>query len=180
MRTPDAPGAAPDGRCGCAAGETPLWAAALAIDAEADGVEPTVELVRMELAQVVIERKARIYELFPITEDVRSLVLRRASTPEIRRHAVEAGALEAGQPLGGPLAQEPLNPMVLGVQSAEHREFGTQDVNFMQALANVIAVLRAGGEQAYFAFASAPFARCVTVTQPARSSSRARPDTLVV
>jgi type II secretion system protein E len=32
-----------------------------------------------------------IYELFPITDDVRSLVLRRASTPEIRRHAVEAG-----------------------------------------------------------------------------------------
>jgi general secretion pathway protein E len=32
-----------------------------------------------------------IYELFPITEEVRSLVLRRASTPEIRRQAVEAG-----------------------------------------------------------------------------------------
>jgi len=32
-----------------------------------------------------------IYELFPITEEVRSLVLRRASTPEIRRHAIEAG-----------------------------------------------------------------------------------------
>jgi general secretion pathway protein E len=32
-----------------------------------------------------------IYELFPITEDVRSLVLRRASTPEIRRHAIGAG-----------------------------------------------------------------------------------------
>jgi general secretion pathway protein E len=32
-----------------------------------------------------------IYELFAITEEVRSLVLRRASTPEIRRHAVEAG-----------------------------------------------------------------------------------------
>ncbi|HSE92783.1 MAG TPA: type II secretion system ATPase GspE [Methylomirabilota bacterium] len=32
-----------------------------------------------------------IYELFPITEDVRSLVLRRASSREIRRHAVEAG-----------------------------------------------------------------------------------------
>src|SRR5881396_16820 len=32
-----------------------------------------------------------IYELFPITEDVRSLMLRRASTPEIRRHAIEAG-----------------------------------------------------------------------------------------
>ena len=27
---------------------------------------------------------------------------------------------------------------VLGVQSAQHREFGTQDVNFMQAIANVI------------------------------------------
>lgn len=27
---------------------------------------------------------------------------------------------------------------VLGVESAEHREFGTQDVNFMQAIANVI------------------------------------------
>jgi len=34
-----------------------------------------------------------IYELFPITEDVRSLVLRRASTPEIRRHAIEAGMM---------------------------------------------------------------------------------------
>jgi general secretion pathway protein E len=32
-----------------------------------------------------------IYELFPITEEVRGLVLRRASTPEIRRHAIEAG-----------------------------------------------------------------------------------------
>src|ERR1051325_972355 len=32
-----------------------------------------------------------IYELFPITDDVRSLVLRLASTPEIRKHAVEAG-----------------------------------------------------------------------------------------
>ncbi|MBI4638371.1 MAG: Flp pilus assembly complex ATPase component TadA, partial [Candidatus Rokubacteria bacterium] len=32
-----------------------------------------------------------IYELFPITEEARSLILRRAPTPEIRRHAVEAG-----------------------------------------------------------------------------------------
>jgi general secretion pathway protein E len=32
-----------------------------------------------------------IYELFPITDDIRSLVLRRASTPEIRKHAIEAG-----------------------------------------------------------------------------------------
>ena len=34
-----------------------------------------------------------IYELFPVTEQVRSLILRRASTPEIRRHAVEGGML---------------------------------------------------------------------------------------
>jgi type II secretion system protein E len=32
-----------------------------------------------------------IYELFPIGEEVRSLTLRRASTREIRRHAIEAG-----------------------------------------------------------------------------------------
>jgi general secretion pathway protein E len=32
-----------------------------------------------------------IYELFPITEAVRSLILRRAPTSEIRRHAVEQG-----------------------------------------------------------------------------------------
>ena len=34
-----------------------------------------------------------IYELFPITEDVRSLVLRRASSREIRRLAIDAGML---------------------------------------------------------------------------------------
>ncbi len=32
-----------------------------------------------------------IYELFPITEDVRSLVLRRAPNHELRRHAIQAG-----------------------------------------------------------------------------------------
>jgi general secretion pathway protein E len=32
-----------------------------------------------------------IYELFAITEDVRSLILRRVSSREIRRHAIEAG-----------------------------------------------------------------------------------------
>jgi general secretion pathway protein E len=32
-----------------------------------------------------------IYELFPITEEVRSLTLRRASSREIRRHAMDAG-----------------------------------------------------------------------------------------
>src|SRR5438876_4700067 len=34
-----------------------------------------------------------IYELFPITEDARSLILRRAPTREIRRAAVEAGMI---------------------------------------------------------------------------------------
>ncbi|MGH7388664.1 MAG: type II secretion system ATPase GspE [Candidatus Rokuibacteriota bacterium] len=37
--------------------------------------------------------RSGIYELFPITEDVRSLVLRRASSREIRRHAVDAGMI---------------------------------------------------------------------------------------
>src|SRR5438874_639063 len=32
-----------------------------------------------------------IYELFPITEDARSLILRRAPTRDIRRYAIEAG-----------------------------------------------------------------------------------------
>ena len=32
-----------------------------------------------------------IYELFEITEEVRSLTLRRASSRDIRRHAIEAG-----------------------------------------------------------------------------------------
>jgi general secretion pathway protein E len=35
--------------------------------------------------------RTAIYELFVVTEDVRSLILRRASTREIRRHAIEAG-----------------------------------------------------------------------------------------
>jgi general secretion pathway protein E len=38
-----------------------------------------------------------IYELFPITEDVRSLVLRRASSREIRRMAIEQGMVTLRQ-----------------------------------------------------------------------------------
>jgi len=37
--------------------------------------------------------RTAIYELFLISEDVRSLMLRRASAREIRRHAVEAGMI---------------------------------------------------------------------------------------
>lgn len=35
--------------------------------------------------------RSAIYELFPITEDVRSLILRRSPSHELRRHAVQAG-----------------------------------------------------------------------------------------
>ncbi|HEU5320009.1 MAG TPA: type II secretion system ATPase GspE, partial [Methylomirabilota bacterium] len=35
--------------------------------------------------------RSGIYELFPITEDARSLILRRAPSRDIRRHAVETG-----------------------------------------------------------------------------------------
>ena len=35
--------------------------------------------------------RSGIYELFPISEDARSLILRRAPTREIRRAALEAG-----------------------------------------------------------------------------------------
>ncbi len=34
-----------------------------------------------------------IYELFLITEDIRSLILRKATTGEIRRHAMEHGMI---------------------------------------------------------------------------------------
>ena len=35
--------------------------------------------------------RSGIYELFPITEDARSLILKRASGRDIRRYAIEAG-----------------------------------------------------------------------------------------
>ena len=35
--------------------------------------------------------RTAIYELFVVTEEVRSLILKRASTREIRRHALETG-----------------------------------------------------------------------------------------
>src|SRR5947199_10537202 len=76
----------------CRAPETPS-----AADIEALGVEapPGVTLYRGlgcdECRNTGYRGRTAIYELFTITEDVRSLILRRASSPEIRRLGVEAG-----------------------------------------------------------------------------------------
>ncbi len=76
----------------CRAPETPS-----AADIEALGVEapPGVTLYRglgcNECRNTGYRGRTAIYELFTITEDVRSLILRRASSREIRRLAVEAG-----------------------------------------------------------------------------------------
>jgi len=66
-------------------------------DLEALGVEPDAraQLFRGrgcdECRGTGYRGRSGIYELFPITEDVRSLILRRASSREIRRLAVEGG-----------------------------------------------------------------------------------------
>src|SRR6266850_2560764 len=76
----------------CRAPETPS-----AADIEALGVEapPGVTLYRGlgcdECRNTGYRGRTAIYELFTITEGVRSLILRRASSREIRRLAVEAG-----------------------------------------------------------------------------------------
>ena len=76
----------------CRAPETPS-----AAEIEALGVEapPGVTLYRGlgcdECRNTGYRGRTAIYELFTITEDVRSLILRRASSREIRRLAVEAG-----------------------------------------------------------------------------------------
>src|SRR5213592_4303612 len=76
----------------CRVPETPS-----AADIEALGIEapPGVTLYRGlgcdECRNTGYRGRTAIYELFTITEDVRSLILRRASSREIRRLAVEAG-----------------------------------------------------------------------------------------
>jgi len=76
----------------CRTPETPS-----AADIEALGVEapPGVTLYRGlgcdECRNTGYRGRTAIYELFTITEDVRSLILRRASSRKIRRLAVEAG-----------------------------------------------------------------------------------------
>src|SRR5437868_11348162 len=77
---------------GCRVAETPSRA-----DLETLGVDPhgRYSLFRGtgcdECRGTGYRGRFGIYELFPITEDVRSLGLRRASPPEIRRHAAGAG-----------------------------------------------------------------------------------------
>jgi general secretion pathway protein E len=77
---------------GCRVVDTPS-----AADLEAIGVDPngTYKLFRgtgcEDCHHTGYRGRFGIYELFPITEEIRSLVLRRASTPEIRRAAIEGG-----------------------------------------------------------------------------------------
>jgi type II secretion system protein E len=70
-----------------------------AADLEALGVQasPGIQLFRGRGCDVCrgtgYRGRTGIYELFVITEDVRSLILRRASSREIRRHAIETGMI---------------------------------------------------------------------------------------
>jgi general secretion pathway protein E len=81
-RTPDAPSAA---------------------DIEALGIEadPQTKLFRgrgcEDCRSTGYRGRTGIYELFPITEDIRSLILRRASSREIRRLAIEQGMVTLRQ-----------------------------------------------------------------------------------
>jgi len=76
----------------CRVPETPNPADLRALGVEAD---PRVRLWRGkgcdDCRGTGYRGRTGIYELFPITEDVRSLVLRRAPAHELRRHAVQAG-----------------------------------------------------------------------------------------
>src|SRR5438093_2276155 len=82
----------------CRAPETPS-----AADIEALGVEAPrgVSLYRGlgcdECRKTGYRGRTAIYELFAITEDVRSLILRRASSREIRRLAIEGGMVTLRQ-----------------------------------------------------------------------------------
>jgi general secretion pathway protein E len=79
----------------CGACRSPDEPARANLEALGVDVAPGTELYRGkgcdECRGTGYRGRTGIYELFPITEDVRSLVLRRASSREIRRHAIEAG-----------------------------------------------------------------------------------------
>jgi len=78
----------------CRTHDTPLPA-----DLEALGVDPngTYDLFRGkgcdECRGTGYRGRFGIYELFTVTEEIRSLILRRASTPDIRRAAIEGGMI---------------------------------------------------------------------------------------
>jgi type II secretion system protein E len=79
----------------CAACRQPDTPSAADIEALGVGTPPAVQLYRGRGCDACrgtgYRGRTGIYELFPITEDVRSLILRRASSREIRRHAIESG-----------------------------------------------------------------------------------------
>jgi general secretion pathway protein E len=78
----------------CRVGDTPTAADIEALGIEAD---PHTTLFRGkgcdDCRGTGYRGRTGIYELFAITEDVRSLILRRASSREIRRLAIEAGGM---------------------------------------------------------------------------------------
>jgi general secretion pathway protein E len=82
----------------CRAPDTPSAADIEALGIDAD---PHAKLFRGrgcdECRNTGYRGRTGIYELFPITEDVRSLILRRASSREIRRLAVDAGMVTLRQ-----------------------------------------------------------------------------------
>ena len=79
----------------CAACRVPDAPSAADLDALGVRPEPGVQLWRGrgcdECRGTGYRGRSGIYELFPITEDARSLILRRASGRDIRRYAIEAG-----------------------------------------------------------------------------------------
>jgi type II secretory ATPase GspE/PulE/Tfp pilus assembly ATPase PilB-like protein len=78
--------------CGaCRVPDTPSPADLQALGIEADGRTLWRGKGCDECRGTGYRGRTGIYELFPITEDVRSLILRRAPSHEIRRHAIQAG-----------------------------------------------------------------------------------------
>jgi len=81
----------------CAACRTPETPSTADVQALGVHLEPGVTLYRGkgcdECRGTGYRGRFGIYELFEITEEVRSLMLRRASSPEIRRHAINAGMI---------------------------------------------------------------------------------------
>jgi len=85
----------------CAVCRTPDTPSAADIEALGIDADPHAKLFRGrgcdECRGTGYRGRTGIYELFPITEDVRSLILRRASSREIRRLAVDAGMVTLRQ-----------------------------------------------------------------------------------
>ena len=85
----------------CQACRAPDAPSAADIEARGLGVDPHTKLFRgagcEECRGTGYRGRTGIYELFPIFEDVRSLILRRASSREIRRRAIDMGMVTLRQ-----------------------------------------------------------------------------------